>query len=102
MFDVNDDNTPNRVIVRLSSSYWNDCRGCYTKRSLTFLKKKCTGFNFFSEDLDVSSAEEIIPKIKNLNQCDDGVYEIITINHHTDWESGYIDDYDFKLIPWGC
>ena len=38
--------------------------------------------------------------IINLYECDDGIYEVIMCNLSHDWETGYLDDWDLKLIPY--
>lgn len=39
------------------------------------------------------------PHITNLDKCKDGIYKIQICNPRTDWETGYIDEYDYKLVP---
>lgn len=43
-------------------------------------------------------ADETIARITNLNESKDGVYQIVIINEHRDYETGYIEDWDFKLV----
>lgn len=89
----------NICIVRLSTNSWKDDRGVHFKKSLNFLKRKCKGFNILAEDCDVVGAEDVIPKIINLLNIPDGVYQLTTCNESKDWETGYVDDYDYKLVP---
>ena len=44
-------------------------------------------------------AKGVLEKIVNLAECEDGLYEVVTCNPSTDWETGYIDDYDYELVP---
>lgn len=88
-----------RCVVRVTTSYWHDKRGLHLKRSLTFLRRQCEGFNILEEDAGGMGVDEVVSRIVNLNQCEDGVYEVIPCNHSTDWETGHVDDYDYKLVP---
>ncbi len=89
----------NKVIVRLSTCYWNDNKGIYQRRDIRFLKRKSIGFNFLKEDADQADAESCIKSIINLNKCKDGIYEAKMINISTDRESGYLDGWDVELVP---
>lgn len=44
------------------------------------------------------SADELLAQIVNLNQCSDGLYSVETTNIRIDWETGYADDWDLKLM----
>lgn len=88
------------IIVRLTTSYWYDGNGLYQRKDLKFLKRKCTGYNFIQEDCNMVGADEVFDKIINLDECDDGIYQIISCNESTDWETGYIDDWDYKLVKY--
>lgn len=88
------------VVVRLRTSAWSDDRGLHVRRSLTYLKRKCQGFNFFEEDISNIGADEAVTGIINLDECKDGVYQIVICNEHRDWETGYVEDYEYKLIPY--
>lgn len=45
------------------------------------------------------SPEEVTDRIVNLQQCKDGVYEITMCNVAKDWETGYVDSWDYRLSP---
>ena len=89
------------VVVRLATSYWHDCNGIHWKQSLRFLRRKCQGFNVIHEDCQNIGASEVIPRIVNLHECEDGVYQIVTCNERgSDWEVPHIiDEYDYRLVP---
>lgn len=92
---------PCKCIVRLTTEYWYDSNGIHMKKSLRFLKRKCVGYNILYEDLSYSGAEDIFSSIININECQDGVYEVITCNEFSCWETPHIiEDYDYKLIPY--
>jgi hypothetical protein len=88
----------NKCVVKLQTSAWRDRTGIHWKQSLTFLRRQCSGFNLLEEDAGCIGVEDIIPKIINLRECSDGVYECIACNESRDWETGTIDDYDYKLV----
>ena len=103
-----------RTFVRLSTSYWSDDRGIYTKKSLRYLRRKGAkgkkrtldykgipdSFNFIEEDVNCIGPKETLDLIRNLRDCDDGVYEVVFCSVSTDWETGYVDMYEYKLIPY--
>ena len=62
------------------------------------MRKLCVGYNFLSEDVGNIGAMEAIPRIINLNECNDGIYEVAICNESRDFETGHIDDYDFRLV----
>lgn len=87
-----------RVIVRLTKSHYKTKNGVAATTSLNYLKRKCQGFNFFEEDISMVGADLAIRSIINLDKCEDGIYEINICNVQKDWETGYVDNYDYQLI----
>lgn len=45
-------------------------------------------------------ADEVFPRITNIAQCEDGIYVVVTCNESRDYETGIIDDYDYKLVAY--
>lgn len=88
-----------REVVRLSTSMWSDKNGVHVKRSLRHLRRKCVLWNAFEEEVSCVGVEEAIGSLTNLNECEDGVYEIICIGVHRDWETEEVDEWHYKLIP---
>ena len=89
---------PSRCVVRLRTTMWADKSGLYMKKSLAFLRRKSEGFNVLEEDASAAGAEEVLPRILNMDECQDGIYEVVTCNESRDYETGYIDDYDYLLV----
>jgi hypothetical protein len=85
-------------VVRLRRTAWYDRRGVYYKTSLTYLQRKSKGFNFLEEELDVVGAHNVL--ITNIDEVNEGVYSVEICNISRDYESGYIDGYDLKLVPY--
>jgi hypothetical protein len=88
----------NRCVVRLRTTMWADKSGLHTKKSLTFLRRKSEGFNVLEDDTSAVGAEGVLPRILNMDECPDGVYEVVTCNERHDYETGCIDDYDYRLV----
>jgi len=88
-----------KVVVRIKTSLYRTNRGVAARREMTYLRRKSSGHNFVEEDVDMVGADETILKILNFSEVKDGVYQVITCNESRDWETGIVDDYDFKLIP---
>ena len=63
------------------------------------MRKSCIGYNILSEYIYNSDAMSAIKRIVNLDKCSDGIYEVVTCNESRDLETGYVDGYDFRLIP---
>lgn len=89
----------NKQVVRLTTSAWSHSGVLNIHRRLTTLRRKSSGFQILDEDCAQIGADEVVANIVNLNQCKDGIYQVVTCNEWTDWETGLIDGYDYKLIP---
>lgn len=87
-------------VVRLITSFWHDGNGVYIKKSLRILRRKSSGYNILLEDCSNSDAEEVLTKITNLDKCEDDIYQVVTCDEIRDWESGYVEDYSYRLIPY--
>lgn len=88
-------------VVRVATSKWDDARGdLHFEKKISILKRKCTGFNILREDISQIGADGVLDRIENIDECQDGLYQVITCNETRDWEGGYIDDYDYRLIPY--
>lgn len=87
-------------VVRLTTSYWASARGIHQRKDLTYLRRQCQGLNILEEDVANIGAYDAATSIINLDTCPDGVYQVVTCNEHTDWESGRDDSWDLKLIPY--
>jgi hypothetical protein len=96
---VEEPQAKSRCVVRLTTSTWHDRAGLYQRKTLRFMKRLCVEFNVLEEDAANFGAEEVVPRITNLATCPDGLYEVVTCHESRDYETGIIDDYDYKLIP---
>lgn len=85
--------------IRLTTSYWSDKRGLHVKRSLIPLRRKSSGLQLLKEDAGMIGTADTVLRIVNLNECKDGVYRVTLCNEHRDYETGCIEDYDYRLVP---
>jgi hypothetical protein len=53
-----------------------------------------------NEDASAIGVEHVLNHVENLYDTEDGVYEVVTCNHARDWETGCIDDWDYRLVPY--
>ena len=87
-------------VVRITTNYWSDTKGLYSKKSIRFLRRKCKGFNILEEDISQIGADWVIKDIENLDRVEDGIYKVVTTNVTRDWESGHIEGYDYRLVKY--
>ena len=89
-----------KLVVKVITSYWHDQKGLYSKKTIRFLKRKSLNYNILLEDSDNIGSKEVIQNIVNLHEVKDGEYEVVMVNKKYCNETGYLDDYDHKLIPY--
>jgi hypothetical protein len=87
-------------VVRLSTSYWQSARGIHQRKDLTYLRRQCQGFNILEEEAANVGAPDAVANIINLDGCADGVYQVVICNAGIDFETGQVDSWDLKLIPY--
>ena len=86
----------NRVVVRVTSSMYSNSKSFHYKRSCNLLKRKSlNGYWVLNEECDLDHHP-----LENLLEVEDGVYQVVVSDEHRDWESGMVDDYTLKLIPY--
>jgi len=85
-------------IVRLTTTAWSDKRGVHLKKSLSYLKRRCTGNHFLKEDCDNVGEDDVMTRITNIHHVPDGIYLVKLIDVKLDRESGYAEDWDYELI----
>ena len=98
--EMEDDADECLSIVRLKTSWWNDKRGLHSRKDITPMKSLSKGYQILEEDAKNIGASQVAERIENLGECEDGLYTVITCNESHDWETGYVDDYDYRLIPY--
>lgn len=68
-------------------------------KTLRTLKKK-SNYDFLKDECDGCGVFDALARIVNLHKVDDGEYLLVTCNECTDYETGYLDDWDLKLVPY--
>lgn len=96
--DYNQDEHP-LCVVKLVTTFYQKGNGFFWSKEIRPLKRKCKGYNILTEDVSNIGIKEVLTKIINIEKCDDGIYKLIICNTFRDWETGHINDYDYKLIP---
>jgi hypothetical protein len=89
------------LVVRVHTNFFRKKGGYIFKaRSIKVLKRKSTGnmIDLIEEDISNSSVEDFINTIINFDDVDDGEYYLKAINITHDFETGYVDGYDWKLF----
>ena len=86
-------------VVRIRTTMWADKRGIHKKKSLSYLWRQCKGFNILEEDSINAGVDLIFNRITNIDECEDGAYQILMCDESRDFETGHIDDYCYKLWP---
>lgn len=82
-----------KLIVRVITSTYFSKNSLVTKKELRLLKRKSNcRLNDLFDDADH------MHQITNLDEVDDGIYEVETCNHS--YWYGQLDDYDFVLVPY--
>ena len=95
IFEKYSDMEKPKLIVRLNTSTYFTGRGVSYRKDITVLKRKSS---LHLSEVFVEAVEML--RIVNLDECEDGVYEIGWCNISNDWETGYPDDWDYVLIPY--
>lgn len=90
---------PNETVVRIYTAYRGDRSSLHVKRTISLQKRKSSGCNMLFEDASEMPVAEVIQRITNLAECEDGLYRVVTHNEKRDWETGIVDDYDYLLVP---
>jgi hypothetical protein len=88
-----------KSVVRLSTSYWITNGSLRRTQSITVMRRQSVGYQPIEEDASNIGVNEVFSKIVNLDGLVDGLYEVILCDESHDWETGYLDDYNYKLVP---
>jgi hypothetical protein len=98
---LRDKKNSEKLIVRLTTYQWKNDRSLHTQKTLTYqtrLSKRA--MNFLLEDAAMIGADVVAKKIINLYECEDGLYQVTTVNEKYDWETQTLEEYDYQLIPY--
>ena len=90
----------NKTVIKVVTSYFSTKRGVHFKKDFLYQKRRSVGYNILEEDSSATTPTDTLLNIINLLNVDDGLYEVIIVNVTTDYESGIVDGYEYKLIPY--
>ena len=85
-----------RTVVRVTTNCYSDGESYTFKKTIRRLKRKSEGYNQLEGVVELCDENVCIT---NLLDVSDGVYELVTCNHYKDYETGYIEDWDWMLVP---
>lgn len=89
------------LVFRAKIDHYLDKRETYVNSVKMILLKrkscKCDGCYGLLECYHISCSEDIWPILPK-DIVNDQLYTLRIINEHTDWESGYVDDYDLEFV----
>ncbi|WGH49868.1 hypothetical protein [Alishewanella phage vB_AspM_Slickus01] len=80
-----------RVVVRLTTSWFKTKRGLSCRKDLTYMKRKSWGFNPL-EEYEPCDLEPYI----NLNELSDGLYEVVLRGNEDDFWVEFIPFFDIE------
>jgi len=96
-----DKHSENRTVVRLSKSIWQDSRSrLHFQSTLHPLKRKSEGYNHLEDLMNWIDPDSFGKLINNLDKSAPGVYELVVTDIYKDWETGIIEDWCYKLVPY--
>lgn len=88
------------MVVKVSRSYYKRGKTYCCSINITPMRSLSNGEFNFDDEISQSDVESTLDLIENLHDVEDGYYQVIYTNISRDFESGYIDDYNLKLIPY--
>jgi len=92
---------PRQLIVRVRTSFWYSNNGCNTKKTITIIVRKSDKEYAYCTSEEMSEAPELfLGRVTNLDAVEDGLYYLNVINEYRDWESGYVEDWDYELVQY--
>lgn len=86
-------------VVKLETEAYKRGNKYFYGKSIRVIKSKTT-FDLLEEEVQNIGIVEGIENIINLHECDTGMYWLAACNISRDIESGYIDDWNLKLVPY--
>lgn len=91
--------TPSMAVYRVGTEAFQRGKTFVYARTLTRVARK-SNWEPVEEEVYNVGAREGLESITNLLEVPDGLYYVVTTNEQRDWETGYIDSYDLKLVPY--
>lgn len=98
MFSGHNSVSESKCIVKVQTEAYKRGDTYFYGKSIRVLQKLTT-YDVLRDECDNVGICDGLENILNLNSVKDGKYYLQPINISKDIETGYIDDWDFKLIP---
>lgn len=86
-------------IVKLGTEAYKRGGVYFHGRTIRVLRKQTT-YDLLADEVDNIGLYDAIESIINLNDVEDGVYQLMHANIGTDWETGWVESWDLKLVPY--
>ena len=88
----------NKCVVKVQTEAYKRGDTYFYGKSLRVLQK-ITTYDLLKEECDSIGTFDGLENIINLSKIADGKYYLEAVNISKDWETGYTDGWDLKLIP---
>lgn len=89
------------TVVRKKTEFFVGSRNSLNIRiKLIPVKSLSFGYQPIEDDISNSDAETVLNRILNINDVNDGIYKIVSCNHFTDKDTGYVESWNYRLIPY--
>ncbi|QHS09053.1 hypothetical protein [Sinimarinibacterium sp. NLF-5-8] len=92
--------TVSRLVVRVKTSCWLSDKGIHYRKDVIPMRRKSVGYDFLTEDAEMCGALEVFHQITNIDSVEDGLYEVGIAVVSRDWETGAIENVNYKLHPY--
>jgi hypothetical protein len=86
-------------VVKVETEAYKRGNKYFYGKTLRVIKSKST-FDLLEEEVSNVGIMDTLEYILNLDQCETGLYYLVTCNHSFDIESGHVDGYDLRLEPY--
>lgn len=88
-----------KCVVRVQTESYKRGNTYFYGKSLRVIKGKTT-YDLIHEEAQAIGLQDALENILNLNELENGLYEFVIANRCYDVESGYLDDWDWRLVPY--
>lgn len=86
-------------VVRVGTEGFKRGDTYFYGRTIRVIRRK-TKYDLLHDDCQQVGIQEAIENILNINSVEDGLYQLLMCNISKDCETGYIDDFNLKLVKY--
>lgn len=89
-----DKRNESHFFIKVTICHWHDKNGLHMRKDISVLSRKSgkSWVHWFNEDFSNSGADTVF---KNFKHLEEGTYKV-TMKTFKDWETGYVDDWEYK------